>query len=179
MTASGIKALIIWVTTFLILGLGLSVARAGDFEDESGILCQYIDWFHRNVKPVRSEMAKEVVPTVVKYSHEYAVDPLLVACLISWESSWRPRPGALGERGPMQVMPGKWSLRFDLDTLDGQMEAGIARLSLAFEKCGTLERALTHYASGSCVSKSERTQRKIRYRVRYYQKVNEKFRGEK
>lgn len=148
-----------------------------DYTKEEGhrIIASYIDWFHTNVNPSRSESAKEIIPYILRYSEQYKVDPLLVACLISLESSWRPRDGTKGEAGYMQVMRNKWSRKFDLDTPDGQVHAGIARLALAFEECVTVAKALTHYGSGGCVSQSERTHKKIRYRVWYYKKMSRVF----
>ena len=147
-----------------------------DYSDPAPVE-EYIKWFHRLSKLNRYVKALEAIPYVMQHSATYKMDPLLVACIISLESSWRPRLGALDEVGYMQVMPGKWSRQFDLTTPSGQIEAGVYRLRMAFDKCGSLERALTHYGSGRCHSKSERTQKKMKYRKNYYTRMHRKFRG--
>jgi len=176
----GLRALIIFAAGLFIAGTCLSHAESGeaiDYTDPAPVEA-YIEWFHRNVRPGLTERAIVVLPIVMEYSAKYNLDPLLVACIISWESSWRPREGALKEVGYMQVMPGKWSKRFDLTTPRGQIEAGVYRLKMASDRCGSLNSALTHYASGSCRSKSEITKKKIRYRANYYARMNWMFRVE-
>lgn len=162
----------------IMSGEAKSQEKTPEKTDEQ-IFAEYIEWFHSNVNPKKGEKAKEIIPVVMKWSAVYEVDWMLVACIISLESSWRPRPGSLGESGYMQVMRNKWSRRFDLDTPEGQIEAGTARLAMAFYECGgDLKKALTHYASGSCKARTETTRSKIRYRVHYYRKISKKFRGE-
>jgi hypothetical protein len=164
-------AILVW------LALWLPPVQAA--ETETKTLVAYVDWFHRSVQASRSQTAKELIPTVITYAKKYNLDPLLVACLISFESSWRSRAGALNEIGYMQIMPGKWSEQFELTTQRGQIEAGAYRLRLAFIKCRSLEGALTHYACGRCVSKSERTKRKIQYRKKYYERMVKRFKNGK
>jgi hypothetical protein len=172
-----LKALITWILglTIAVVLLPLCDAKA-DGESDERVLSEYVEWFHRNMSPRYAEKAKGLIPTVVKYSHEYRVDPLVIGCIISFESSWRNFSGALGEVGPMHVMPGKWASEFNLSTLDGQIEAGVYRWTLA-RRCKTLERALTHFGAGGCKSKSQRTISKMKYRRTYIGRMTKKFRN--
>ena len=169
-----VKAFLIWTACFVITGLVLRNVYGE--ESREAELVSFVDEFHAGMKPRYARKAKELIPYVLKHSEGYGVDPLLVAVIISRESSWRHFDGALGERGPMHVLPSRWSKPYNLETIDGQIEAGCARLRAAMDKCPSLERALTHYACGRCVSKSEITKRKIRSRVRFYQRSVERFR---
>jgi hypothetical protein len=170
--------LLIGFFVMLTLLFWLPTAHGAEREDYQRI-SNYVEWFHRNVKPERKEKASEIIPYVILESKKYNIDPLLVACLISLESSWRSRSGALNEVGLMQIMPNKWARQFDLTTEKGQIEAGVYRLNLALTKCKSLESALTHYASGRCQSKSLVTQRKMKYRKSYYVAMSRKFKNGK
>lgn len=157
--------------------MGLAIhARAQ--ETDARAIKNYIMWFHSNVKQSQLERAVEYLPGLFEYSHKYQVDPLVIACLISFETSWRPREGKAGEQGIIQVMPGKWTREnCDMTTTDGQFECGVKRWRLAKNSCEGLEGALTHYACGKCQSKSETTKDKVRYRVKYIKAVIKKFRN--
>jgi hypothetical protein len=162
----------------MLVTLGIMTGlRADEPKSDAVAVEAYIRWFHRNVKQSRTEKALEALPAVLKYSEQYNVDPLLVACIISFESSWRPRPGGLAEIGYMQIHPRWWPKGFDRETMEGQIGAGAWRLRAAFDKCPSVERALTHYASGSCTPRTETTKKKIRYRKNYYMRMVERFRN--
>ncbi len=150
---------------------------------EEQMLSDYVDWFHRNMNSKYADKAKTLIPPLIKYAHKHDVDSFLLAQTFSSESSWRNFNGALGERGPGHVMPGSWSKQFDLNTLDGQIEASAYLWRVALDKCRVsdtekhLYRAFTNYASGHCVSKSATTQRKMSARLRQYNAAVKMFRG--
>lgn len=158
----------------MLCGICLRVMGGEPRTDEERIAA-YVEHFHRLVKPRYARKAKKLVRPLVKYSKRYKVDPIEPACLFSLESSWRNFDGALGERGPGQVMPNKRVAKFDLSTLEGQIHASVFIWKKALDKCGTLRRALTYYACGSCASHNARTVSKIRYRERYIRKMKQKF----
>jgi soluble lytic murein transglycosylase-like protein len=93
---------IMLVFTGCFLRLAYGAERTERTRMDSDAVSAYVAWFHRNVKKSRLVKAEAVLPYVLKYSEQYNLDPLLVACLISWETSWRPRPGGLGEIGYLQ-----------------------------------------------------------------------------
>jgi hypothetical protein len=169
----------IWI---LILTLTGMILRAqGAENDDVELLENYIDWFHTcegkcTTKPSLAQKAKAIIPPLLKYCYKYNVDPLIMAIIFSHESSWRNFKGALGELGPGHVMPSKWSRQFDLYTLSGQIEASVARMQLAQFKCKTFRKTLTHYASGSCISRSKKTHKKVNARIRAYKRTIRKFR---
>jgi hypothetical protein len=146
-----------------------------DYKTDEERITAYVEHFHSLVRPRYARQAKKLVPPLVRYSKRYNVDPLEPACLFSLESSWRNFYGALGERGPGQVMPNKWVSNFNLDTLEGQIHASVFIWKKALDKCGSLRRALTYYACGSCTSHNARTVSKIRYREHYIRRMKQKF----
>lgn len=157
-----------------LIFIGYPVGTIGMISDEQ-IVENYVDYFHRNMRPRYAKKAKRLVPPLMKYATEYKVDPFRLACIFSLESSWRNFLGKDGEKGPGQVLPHKWALEFDLDTLDGQIKAAAYRWKVAMETCGNLEGALTHYACGSCKSSSKRTRKKMKYRFQYIKKMEKRF----
>lgn len=178
------KALKIWISILIFIGCFLKMAYGYGqelilhpyYEHE---LTDYVNWFHRHMKPQYAKNARKIIPPTVKYAQKHGVDPLLLGCLFSFESSWRNFEGIRGELGPGNVMPGKWikQLGLELKTLDGQIEAAAVILAKSFEDCGgNLQRAITYYACGKCVSQSPVTKRKMRYRVEYYKRTVKKFR---
>ncbi len=167
---AGKLALGIWILIFAITGMILRAHCSPVDTIES-----YVEHIHGNMKPHYAANAKKMIPTLIFYSDKYHVDPLLVACIFYWESSWRNFSGAVGEIGPGHVKPAKWSRRFNLTTLDGQIEAAVYRWTMATNKCNGLEAAMSHYLSGKCKSESVTTQRKAAYRVRYYRAMKERF----
>ena len=167
-------AIVFVLMTALFLCIENVCAETIDHREElEKYTAEFLKIYPKRLERVRAE----AIPAILKYSEIYKVDPLLVACIISFESSWRPRDGDLKEAGYMQLMRTKWASRFNLETTDGQIHAGIARLKMAFDKCGTVKEALTHYASGSCRARTETTREKIEFRAAYYRRLVRRFRG--
>ena len=143
----------------------------------------YVTWFHRNVREDRWARAIKIVPVAVEESIKQDFDPLLVATIITGESGWRP--DVISEDGHntiglMQVKPcGVCGKGYNLRTVQGQIQAGVMCLKMSRERCdGELNQTLTMYASGKCVSKSKRTRRLIKKRIRLYMEAVEVFRAD-
>lgn len=177
---NGLLALLVWILSLTLLAALLSLcddARAdSDTDTDTNVLTKYVDWFHRTMKSRYAARAKRLIPATVRYCREYDVDPLLMGVIYSKESSWRNFKGALDERGPGHVKPSKWSRQFNLATLDGQIEAAVARMRVAHDACRGLMGALTHYASGSCVARTPTTTKIVRWRVNAYRRAVRRFR---
>ncbi len=170
----GFKRYVLFVALISMLCVPSAYCSDGTMEEK---LFDYVDWFHRNMDQKYAEKAKRLVPVLLKYSNKYKVDPFLMAQTFSSESSWRKFEGKLGERGPGHVMPGKWVDQFDLETMDGQVEASAFLWRMALDKCISkdplehIEMAFTHYVHGGCVSKSDSTRSKVKLRIRKYRKA--------
>jgi hypothetical protein len=123
---------------------------------------------------------KKLAKIITKAANKYRVDPLLLSTIIEIESAFNHKmQGSRGERGLAQIMPrGVCSQGQNLRTETGQANAGAHCLRMCFDRCETLDRALTMYACGKCRSRSKRTQKRIKYRVKLYRKNQQKF-GEK
>ena len=140
--------------TLIILSMSISFTiDAGESESpEVKELSEYIDWFFKDVNKRRIGKAKEMIPTIIKYSKKYQVsDPLMIATIISMESSWNPRSkGTIGERGLMQVH-GVAARGFNLSSVDGQLEAGIKWFGICLDKCNqSVVQAYNAYGTGRC-----------------------------
>jgi hypothetical protein len=174
-------ALYIWTAVLVIVATYIDTeygeAHSQEIKSDEQVLEEYVDWFHRNMQTKYATKAKELIPATLKYCEQYNIDPLLMAVIYSKESSWRNFKGDMGEIGPGHVMPNKWTGRCDLKTLDGQIECAVDRMRFAFNKCPSLERALSHYASGSCRARTPKTARLVKRRVKLYQAAIIKFRG--
>ena len=125
----------------------------------------------------RHDKAVEMIPIILRHCQRYNVDPLRVAILAQEENSWRQsRVGKAGEVGPLQVMP-KWFKRFGLDTLDGQIEAGIWWISEGLKQCGGDGAQAFHwYRYSKC---SDIPYPGARRRERLYKQAVKKYRQER
>lgn len=125
----------------------------------------------------RYNEARAMIPIILKYCKQYNVDPLRVAVLIGLESSWRQDvEGKLGEIGPMQIMP-KWFQSFDLESLDGQIHAGVYHLSESLTQCNQDgAAAFNYYASNKC---GKPPSVKSRWREKKYQQAVKEYRRER
>lgn len=134
----------------------------------------YLQHFFAKVKPSRLKKAMKLVPIVVMESEKNGFDPLLISVWISCESSWKPDViGGIGEKGVLQVH-GTCAKGHKLDTPESQIKAGVECFAMARDKCdGTIEQTLTMYASGKCKSKSKRTHKLIRRRLKIYERWNQ------
>lgn len=125
----------------------------------------YIKHFLRHY-PDRRANALATVPTMEAYAAQYGFPAIVPAVIIACESAWRPGvSGTVGEVGVMQVH-GRCARGYDLNTMDGQMEAGIACLAMARDACdGSLRQAMTMYMSGSCRPRTDRTRKVVARRL--------------
>jgi soluble lytic murein transglycosylase-like protein len=145
--------------------------------DESALQRYIFDFMAtRTTEDINTAMS--LIPTVTLESERNEIDPLLTAFIISQESSWRVSAvGGIGEVGLMQVVPnGVCAKGHNLETPSGQIAAGTRCLAMARDSCdGSLKQMLTMYASGKCVSKSKRTQRKINWRILRYKRLQLRY----
>ena len=104
------------------------------------------DYFHA-CSPRKLARALALVPEVIAATQEQQVNPAIVGAIISLESTWDPEAvGALGEVGLMQV--GRTAGVEIAPGVRGQLDAGLSVLRRAYETCGTVEGALSLYATG-------------------------------
>jgi soluble lytic murein transglycosylase-like protein len=131
--------------------------------EQIAVVENYLDWWFRRTDGKRLAKAKVLVPRVVVAAEKERLDPLLVAVMISYESSWAVNAtGAVGEVGLMQVH-GLATEGYDVSTLDGNLAAGCAWLASRVEKYGSLEAGV-----GAYIGFSEHAKRRGEFRVRAY-----------
>ena len=159
-------------------------ANSGCDVSDRGVLEEYVEYFHQNMRPSYTKRAKKLIDPLLGYANQYQVDPLLMACVFSFESSWRNFVGKAGEKGPGQVMPTNglsWRKigdeKIDLSTLDGQIKGACAHMRMSLDTCKTIEGVFTHYAGAGCKSSKEKVRKKMGKRVRHYKKMVKLFRG--
>lgn len=113
----------------------------------------YIDWYLAHYTR-RADNAKNVyVPIIVDESKKHGLDPLLMAVIVSFESSWLHKSsGKLNEGGLYQIMPrSPVRRRFKVDTIEGNIRGGVYWFGKAVEMCkGDMKQALSAYQSGRC-----------------------------
>lgn len=161
-----------------IAALG-TVALAQELDREATATAEvtrYVEDWAANLPPKFRRRALAQVSSVAQWSARYEIDPLLVAVLVSLESSWRvDARGKVGEIGLLQIHPrNRRALEgADMSTGNGQIEAGVKWLRFCVEQCGgDLRRGLNAYATGHCSPEW----RGLAYRWRLYQKAVKRFR---
>lgn len=123
----------------------------------------YLDWWFRRTDGKRLAKARELVPLVVAAAQKESLDPLLVAVVISYESSWAVgAAGAVGEVGLMQVH-GLAVGDHDVTTIEGNLAAGCAWLASRIQKYGSLEAGV-----GAYIGFSEHAKKRGKFRVDAY-----------
>lgn len=117
--------------------------------------------------------ALETIPIVLDHCQRNKVDPLQVATIMTFESSWRQKAvGDMGELGLMQTMP-KHFKAFDLTTREGQIAAGVSFWRASLDACDTLEEAFNHYGTGG---RCKPVWKFAKRRARHYQRAVRKYR---
>ena len=121
-------------------------------QDSTEELVSFVrDFFGGNMKKRRDKAIRKIVPVIVKHSVLKGLDPLLVATIISRESSFKQNAiGKMGEVGLMQVRSHEPMKGHDMRTIDGQIGAGTTLLKFYMKKCDTAQEALNAYLSGGC-----------------------------
>jgi len=167
--------------TFISFGLLSAKPAESILKEETAIsdptfkeLHQYTEWRFSNVSRKKMRAAQELIPKVIEYANRFRLDPLLVAVVMHAESSWKPTAynPAKGERGLMQVH-GLAAKGFDLETIDGQINAGVSYLKFCILSCGSIEGGLALYQTGyKCepFSLSKRRYRLYKNAVRKFRK---------
>lgn len=113
---------------------------------------------------------------MVESGEKHDVDPLLVAAVAINETRLNPNAvGAVGERGIMQLHPKyKWGKRANKACRHQPrrctryvIDSGTRLLSRCQRRCGTVERALGRYNTGTCrENRYSRKVRRIKQRMR-------------
>ena len=163
----------------MILILILLFMPADTRADEAEILRIYITDFLQPISKTRSyrkrlAVALKLVPSIIAHARLQEIDPLLVAVIISAESSWDfAAVGKLGERGLMQTH-GRASRGFDMSDPVQQIAAGCAHLARALKFCkGDLPGALTRYSTGG---ECRPIASFVSWRLRAYKRAVKKYR---
>jgi hypothetical protein len=164
------------ITLILIAAFAFTDA---DWDQYTIELSDHIDHWLRNVpekqREQRSDVAHRMIPHIIEYCEWYGVDPLRIAVLAQEENSWKAKPwGKAKEIGPLQVVP-KWFKGFELDTLKGQLHAGIWWLSEGIRKCGEGAGAYHYYKFAVCPKLVPYPG--ARRRERLYKNAVKKYRG--
>ena len=114
-------------------------------------ITRYVEDWARNIPRSRRRALRHVI-SVAHWSVQYSVDPLLVAVIVSLESTWNPgATGKAGEIGLMQVHAPEAKRGFDLNDPDEQVHAGVRWLRVCIDTCGgNVVDGLNNYATGRC-----------------------------
>jgi len=148
---------------------------AAEIQDPIVEVDMYLRDFLKNVPPYRYKRAKEFIPYVVNYSQENGIDPLLLAVIISKESSWMPGvTGQKNEKGLTQVH-GLAAKGHDVSKPEYQVEAGATWLRKCIDWCdGDVLGGLSIYQTGySC-----RPYKGAKRRLKLYNEAVAMIRGE-
>ncbi len=124
--------------------------------------------------PQRHQAALSYIPTII-VECKNDIDPMLIAVIITMESSWRfQAEGKRGERGLMQLMP-KYAREFNLaDPLD-QIRASIVHYRRSLKMCkGNVKDALNAYGCGEC----RPHRRFLKHRWYWYNKYRRKYKSD-
>lgn len=161
----------------LILALFLAPARVQ--ADDKAVLEAYVTDFLKPISKTRVykkrlAFALELIPSVVTHAKLQGIDPLLVAVIISFESSWDfTAVGKLGERGLMQTH-GRAAKGFDMADPVQQVAAGCAHLARALEFCkGDVPGALSRYGTGDGCRPLARF---VKWRLKAYRRAVKRYR---
>jgi hypothetical protein len=165
----------------LIFAAALLFTQGDRSQHKAELTAHIQDWLQPVAKTrafgQRYAEAVQMIPYILDSCEKYDVDPLRVATLAREENSWYQRGwGDKGEVGPLQVMP-KWFTQFNLNTLEGQIEAGVWWIGRGMEKCkGDGARAFHWYAFAKCGNVPSE---KARRRQKLYERAVKKYRGKR
>jgi soluble lytic murein transglycosylase-like protein len=116
--------------------------------DPEAIVEAYLEHFFERTNGHLLRHARKNIPLVVAAAQKEGLDPLLLAIVISCESTWKPKSvGKIGEVGLMQVH-GEAAKGFAVDTVEGNLAAGAAWLASRLAKHGSLEGGMAAYMGG-------------------------------
>lgn len=136
-----------------------------DSTNHEAILSTWLDRFFNNVDPRKLTEAKKLIPAVIEAALNENLDPLLVAVVVSCESSWKTdAAGGIGEVGLMQVH-GEAARGFDVKTVSGNLAAGTRWLATLIQRYGSVERGLRAYIGGGPRAKKAAAWRMKVYRA--------------
>ena len=159
----------------LILTLCAPVAQADDKAELEAYVTDFLEPISKTrVYKKRLAGALRLIPSVITHAKLQGLDPLLVAVIISYESSWDfTAVGKLGERGLMQTH-GRAAKGFDMTDPVQQIAAGCAHLARALEFCkGDVPGALTRYGTGGACRPLARF---VKWRLKAYKRAVKRYR---
>jgi soluble lytic murein transglycosylase-like protein len=147
---------IVFILIFALLIYTLFVRPAGSAEREIDFkwnaprevyntkLDKFLTLYFSKSSPRKLINARKLIPVVLDASERHNVNPVLIASIISYESTWNYAAiGALGEIGLMQVnnkIVGK--------DPSNQLDVGISMLKDSYARCGSVIGAISYYATG-------------------------------
>lgn len=145
----------IWIILCVVLvwsswAFGQEVDKAAIADAE---VSRFIDHWTEKLPAKWRKMAYSHKASVVNWSLEYRLDPLLVARLISLESSWRSWVvGKRGEIGLMQINNDAIKQKYPnvKTNPDENIRAGCELLRDCIDKCPDLKSAIGCYGTGHC-----------------------------
>jgi len=132
-------------------------------------------WFS-GLYPKVQERALSYIPKIAEEANKHDLDPFWVATVITVESGWRHRSVSFRNKGNglMQVH-GVCAKGYDLNTPEGQIEAGVSCFRKGLDLCGEdFKKAVTIYLTGTCTTKDENVKKQVRYRLFKYKSWKKK-----
>jgi hypothetical protein len=99
--------------------------------DPEAIVEAYLEHFFERTNGHLLRHARKNIPLVVAAAQKEGLDPLLLAIVISCESTWKPK-----------------SVGIAVDTVEGNLAAGAAWLASRLAKHGSLEGGMAAYMGG-------------------------------
>ena len=181
-TSANPAFLLIILTLAIICGSFLWAKKLSGNESKTETAILYLT---RNVPRhlmQRNELKrKQIAEAIEQTAYETSIDPLMITTIVFRESSFyknsigKDRPS----KGLMQVH-GAAATGCDLTTVEGQIDCGSRWLLECYELCnGDDLGALTYYATGKiCEAKSQPLKKKMKSRMRLYNKLKELFTNE-
>lgn len=115
-------------------------------ENYQAKITSYVTKAYKQTKTLKRSL--KILPIMLDECEKQNINPSIIAAVIFYESSWKTEAiGKMGEIGLMQVN----NFPIPKDNPQKQIEKGIEILKLGFDKCQTIEGALSFYATGhSC-----------------------------
>ncbi len=149
------------ILTCLVLLIAFSAIAQSETPEKE--LTDYIvEW--SKAAPNKTNRALSYIPQVLSAAEKYSIDHMLIAVIISQESSWdKNAVGQIGEIGLMQVH-GRCAVGCELTSVAGQIDCGVRCLSRWVSECNSghdMERALNGYATGRCYPIAQVTKRRM------------------
>jgi len=160
----------------IIFAIIFSLACVPAHADARDELEEYVKDWTRDLGPKGKQRALDQIDNVLRSATAHGIDHLLLAVMISKESSWNFRAvGKRGEVGLLQVHTRFAKKGFDLTQSAQQIEAGATWLKKCITRCGTVRGGVNAYTTDSCTA----PWRGLGHRMSAYRAAVKKYRGGK